>query len=156
MTQPTEATADPRLARLAAVRAANEKRIEQQASAAIDREIEVGDVLLKLETEVGGTRGVDFDIVESKECVIGIKRVDAPHIRLFDAHCAKLKKGEPVDVNEMIRFTVPAIVWPSAEKYREIVIGREGRPGADGLASRVTYALQLLHQGGIAEAAGKP
>ena len=156
MTHPTESTTDARAARLAAVRAANEKRLEQQASDAIDREIEVGEVLLKLETDVGGTRGVDFEIVESKECVIGIKRVEPQHIRIFDAHCAKLKKGEPVDVNEMIRFTVPAIMYPSAERYREIVVGKEGRPGADGLASRVTYALQLLHQGGIAEVAGKP
>jgi hypothetical protein len=77
-------------------------------------------------------------------------------VRAFDVATADaVKKGKPLPTDALLRFTMPAIVSPSAAAYREKVIGNQTRPGADGIAALVAVSLQKLHGNYAEEEAGK-
>lgn len=116
-------------AKLAAARKAREDREKAEAEKAEARELEVLELEERLEKELG-PRGVDFEIVETIEGPIAVKRGEAILHQRF--------QSSKVDEASIDAYVRPCVVHPAKEKYLEIV-GR--RPG---VAVRCASALATL------------
>jgi len=116
--------------RLAAARKAREDRAKAEADAAVARELEVLELEDKLVKELG-PRGVEFEIVETVEGPIAVKRGEAVLHQRFQT-----SKVDEAAIDEYVR---PCVVSPAKEKYLEIV---NRRPG---IAVRCASALASLY-----------
>lgn len=117
--------------RLVAARAAKEKKEVAAREAAEARELEVLELEVKLEAELG-PRGAFFEIVSTLEGPIAVKLGEAVLHTRFQA-------AKDITDTVLHDYVFPNVVHPSKEKYLEIV-GR--RPA---LALRCASALATLY-----------
>lgn len=135
--------------KLAEARKRKEARETAQQLKDDAKELLILDLEEKFSAEYG-ERGKDFEIIDTIEGVIAIKRVDAIVVKQWDDGVAKLKPGASISDDMMLRFTMPAIIYPDAQTYRKWVIGDERRPGATGVCADVCTTLRGIHGSKIA------
>lgn len=126
--------------RLAAARAAKEKRDAEAKAAADARELEVLELEEKLES-MYGPRGQAFEIVETIDGPIAVKLGEAVLHTRFQA-----SKVSDTDIND---YVFPCVVHPPRETYLALVAKRPG------LGLRCASALATLFGAKDARDAGK-
>lgn len=158
MSTPTDRAMSPeelRAARLAKVRADYAKDEEERQRLEEDLEIERGELREKLKSEIG-KEGRDFAIFTNSGRVFAVKRVDALVMKTWTETCASVPAGKSFTMPQVLAFTEPGIVYPSASEFRRLVLGDEKAPGFEGIALDAAAAINVLHGKLKGEGSGKP
>ncbi len=113
--------------------------------------------LLELEEKFSGElgrKGVDFDIIDTVEGPIVIKRVPMLVLKQWDDAMSALGKKNP-DVHLLYKFTSAGIAHPTKEEYKTMLLGDGSRAGAPDIATNVALALRRIHGSKLLEDMGK-
>lgn len=145
-------TVQERLAKvLVAEGEAEKKRVDDEA----EMTLAYFELKSKLSAELG-VQGRDFQIVNTVEGLVAVKRVDAIHMKRWDDAVARcVREGKATTTAMALQLAVPGVIHPDAATFQAWVLGTRERPGADGIAGLAVQAIQRLHGNVELEVQGK-
>lgn len=132
-----------------------ERRAERERQAEAEKH-EREDLVLELEDRFstpGMVRGRDFEIVETPEGVVAVKRVHGMAWSAWEKYQHDLKG--PILLDAMINHALGGLLFPLPEEFKLWCKGTDTRPGCEGVATAACAALNRLHGQNIAAQAGK-
>lgn len=133
--------------RVAEMREAKAKRAEEAEAKALSDELVEGELELKFEKDLAGTRGVAFEIIGTPDGFIVVKLGEWVHYKRFMAS-KRDASGIPL-AEDMVTFALANLVYPDREKFLAIT----NRYGA--VATRCSNAIAAMHQGRNKDDEGK-
>src|SRR5580692_2442193 len=142
---------DEKRKELLARRAAREKAAEAEKQ---ERE----DLILELEDRFSTPdmiRGRHFEIANTREGVLAVKRSPAMVWAAWTKHLLGLKPTEAPNLDAIINTVVPSLLHPTPEIFRTWCKGTDAMPGCEAVATAGIDMLNHLHIFRAEEEAGK-
>ena len=135
-----------RAEKLEAARAAKAKRAQEHQNWLDDLEIQEEELEAKFEKQLGGKRGIAFELVETPRGFIVVK---AGNVSAYNKWLKSETNGEP----ELHAYVDGNVVHPPLPEF--LAATADDKTGAGGVIWRVAAALTAMHDGRVNRQRGK-